>query len=96
MEDTEPNQPSKVIRQGIKWRDWDTKPATKTFDLSLSCQECPGIGAWQNHYQRPEKLHPQLMGADAEFHSQTLGRMWGVLQKRNRKDGRNQWGERTP
>jgi hypothetical protein len=31
------NQPSSGTRQGLKWRDWDTNPATKPSTYSLSC-----------------------------------------------------------
>lgn len=53
MEDTEPNQPSKVIRQGIKWRDWDTKPATKTFDLV--CPACSVLGSEPSRIIRDQR-----------------------------------------
>lgn len=35
----------------------------------------------------------QLMEADAETHSQTLGGPWGIPWKRGRKDYRNQRGQ---
>ena len=35
----------------------------------------------------------QIIGAGAETHSQTLGRVWEILQKRSRKDCGSQRGQ---
>jgi hypothetical protein len=35
------------------------------------------------------------MGADAETHSQKLGRAWGIFQKMRRKDCRSQRDQNT-
>ena len=80
MGDTEP--------EGLKWRDFDTNPATKYLSYSLSyTKSILGQEPSRTSSKRPDFIQ-ELTGADALSHSQTLDRTPRVMWRRETNESK--------